>query len=202
MSPLVCCILPYHTPEFVERARQCFQSQTYHNKILIELDTSALRCTIGKIRNMMIAGPTDLIAHWDHDDWSHPERLAWQVAYMEATGADIVGYQDMPFYDQERDEVTFYRSRDPKYALGTSLLYRRSLWEQRPFPDAPSEDTVWLRSLPAGMLKRQTSVVDGVPRMVATIHKGNTSKKPRFPKADSDMERAVRSVLFPSNVAQ
>jgi hypothetical protein len=197
-NPSVCCICPYHIPDYVERARACFNAQTYPNKRLLAVDTSAMRGrTIGSLRNELIeaAGDCDLIAHWDHDDWSHPERLNWQIEYLLATGAPVVGYQDMPFYDEQRDQVTFYQGRAQYYALGTSLLYQRSLWETFPFPDVPNEDTGWLRAIPQGLLKRQTSVVDNVPRMFATIHKRNTSPMGQFPKASPELERAVRAII-------
>jgi hypothetical protein len=203
----VLCICPYHRPEFIARARQCFEHQTYSAAEWWEWDTSKVKWTIGAIRNDMIRvwpRSFDLIAHFDHDDWSAPERLAEQVALIESSGKPATGYLDMPFYDEIRDRVSFYSTRDPHYALGTSLMYRRDLWERTPFPDAKDEDTAWCRKIGAANIARCSSLVDGEPRMVATIHRHNTSHKggARYGKASAELDAAVRSCLSLPNVAQ
>lgn len=75
------------------------------------------------------------LAKWDSDDWSAPERLPEQLALMERTGAWVVGYHTLPFYDTRTREVLLYSNPNPNYALGTSLLMRREAWEEFPFPD-------------------------------------------------------------------
>lgn len=206
-EPRVLCICPYHLKTHIERARSCFAHQTYLKAHWREWDTSFAKMPIGEIRNHMVreAGPEfDVIAHFDHDDWSAPTRLAEQLAFMHATGLPVVGYSDMPFYDEVQDKVTLYTSRDAAYVLGTSLLYRRDLWESMPFPEQNDEDTAWLRKVGARRIGRQSSLVDDGPRMIATIHRRNTSSKTgsRFKPADATLDRAVRACLFPANVAQ
>lgn len=44
----------------------------------------------------------DIIVHWDDDDWSHPNRIAEQVALLQASGADVVGYNEMLFWREAR----------------------------------------------------------------------------------------------------
>jgi hypothetical protein len=53
--------------------------------------------SIGALRNAAneLCAGTDIIAHWDSDDWSHPYRLAEQVNLLQASQADAVGYHDM-----------------------------------------------------------------------------------------------------------
>lgn len=214
-EPHICCICPYHLPQYVERARVCFDSQTYPHKTWVEWDTSQVKLPIGTIRNQLIqtavAFKPDLIAHFDHDDWSAPNRLAEQVKFMESSGAPVVGYSDMPFYDEVRDRVLLYDSRNPNYALGTSLMYRREFWEAHPFPDQNDEDTTWQNAGVAQHVRSCSSLFkvcgcpepDG-PRMFATIHKGNTSPKAgaRFQVASAELEAAVRTLLQSSFVAQ
>jgi hypothetical protein len=171
---------------------------------------------IGSERNYIIGQATaaNLIAHWDDDDWSAPERLAEQVAFLQVWGKDVVGYSDMAFYDVTKDKVTLYTSHDQKYVLGTSLLYRRALWEEIPFPDMNDEDVAWLRKMGAQRIGRQSSLVEsfgdgcvaklvGVS-MVATIHRGNTSAKKgaRYQKASPELDAAVRACIGRGLVAQ
>ncbi len=201
-EPLVCCILPYHTTEYFAQAVRGFHSQTYEYKELVAADTSSLKITIGAIRNNLVSHTTRncLIAHWDHDDWSAPERLAQQVAVIQA-GAAITGYHDLPFYDVDADRVLFYQSNMTGYAVGTSLLYRREVWEKTPFPDkSMGEDASWqhaVRREQGHCVVSTTSVVDGKPMMVARMHSGNTCKKfgANYTAASPELERAVRLVV-------
>ncbi len=227
MAFRVLCICPFHLPHFIEKARESFRSQTYENKCWMEWDTSTQRLPIGSIRNRMISkgtpdftgGACDIVAHFDSDDWSSPTRLAEQVAFMQSSGSPVVGYRDMPFYDVTLDKVTFYDSHRPTgYVLGTSLMYRREVWEQTPFPDSNDEDGQWQRTLGVEMIKSQSSIrklnfigsshelglgPDG-PRMVATIHPGNTSPKKgaRFEKASAELDAQVRRCIQSLIVAQ
>jgi len=131
--------------------------------------------TIGKLRNAAnkyaLAHYTtsdtraDIIAHWDSDDVSHPRRLEEQVALLEASGKMCVGYRELLFWDtrnfnahikgewqtpapgcENLGEAWLCRNHQANWAAGASLLYRRELWEQQPFDDAPHEDTRWMRT--------------------------------------------------------
>jgi hypothetical protein len=209
-EPLVCCICPSHLPGFMARAQRCFDSQTYPNKLWLPMDTRGLLMTVGAIRNSMLRHflPDDaqIIAHFDHDDWSSPVRLEEQVAFMQASGADIVGYHDMPFYDVDRDKVLLYSSNNPHYAVGTSLLYKREVWGRVPFPDQTDEDTTWQNMVGPSRVASVSSLygrdphkttLGDVPRMVQTIHKRNGSPKvgARFQPASAELGRAVREIL-------
>jgi len=199
MTPLVCCICPSHIPGYLERAKACFDAQTYPNKAWLGVNTSGLHMTVGGIRNKVLreAPAADLVAHFDHDDWSHPLRLAEQVEFIERMGCQVVGYGDMPFYDVERDKVLFYDSRNPHYALGTSLMYRREVWERTPFPDQTPEDTTWQNLIgPSNVFSCSSVAPDGL-RMAQTIHKRNACPKSgsRFQPASAEMERAVRDIV-------
>ena len=114
----------------------------------------------------------DIILHMDDDDWSHPNRIEEQVALLQASGKQAVGYRDLLFWrrtmeHEEREhyalcsarrevcylpgvlgEAWLYSNNDPRYCLGTSLCYWRSTWERRPFPDiSRGEDKAWLREV-------------------------------------------------------
>ncbi len=221
-QPLVCCILPYHTSRFVEQALRCFQSQTYPNRELFSEDTSRSTSTIGVLRNNLVSNtPRNcLIAHWDSDDWSSPERLEDQVRHFRnnfegisdysGPRCMITGYHDLLFYDVEQDRVLFYESKMTGYAVGTSLMYRREVWERTPFPDqSVGEDAAWqhaVRREQGHAVVSTSSLVDGKPLMVARQHAGCASQKSEQPRstimwgqnystASPELESAVRLVV-------
>ncbi len=223
IGPTVCCILlTRDRPQMAARAVRCFREQTYREKELLILDTGtapnldiaaepnedyfwmpqACGLSIGHLRNMAITVaikqalpdyPPDIIVHVDDDDYSHPSRIEEQVAFLQTSGADAVGYGEMPFWDSRKDgEAWIYRARDPRHFCGTSLCYWRKTWERQPFPELNTgEDHIW------GLHVKNVRTVsalhpDGHPRMVAAIHGSNTGSeiKPlevewrREPKAD------------------
>lgn len=161
--------------------------------------------TIGWLRNKAneyaLSFPVDLIAHFDSDDWSHPRRLEEQVALLEASGKMCVGYRELLFWDtrpdpdsyfeasdgskfpddQPRNEAWVYRNLDPRWAAGASFLYRRELWEQQPFDDAPHEDQRWWCT---PLVSRNCVGVSAIPpmtdpRMICQMHPGGTEQIPR-----------------------
>ncbi len=194
------------------------------------LDHHGNRKSIGYLRNRANhnASFADIICHWDSDDWSHPNRIAEQVALLQSSGAECVGYNEMLFWADAcavhfcgmtpggvscacgnryprtygycnkckapppDAEAWLYRSNIPthteNYAIGTSMMYWRSTWEQFPFPDYSEgcDDLRWA----SGDSKTGTRAVKIVaknslafldtdkagcsPRMIASIHGGNT----------------------------
>ena len=186
-EPLVCAVmLTCDRPEMAARAVRSFRAQTYERKTLLVWNTGEsdeIECgcgptgfhvvdanlgqSIGMLRNSAIGFPTgydkpDIIAHFDDDDYSHPDRIAEQVALLQSSGADAVGYREMLFWREtsveqprptypsgehkgervwrDHDEAWLYshnQPNKPNHVLGTSLCYWRKTWERKPFPDAP-----------------------------------------------------------------
>ncbi len=191
-EPLVCAVcLTHDRPEMTKRAVECFRAQTYGptRRYLVILDTgeegsfrltasdseneihdwrpSERERTVGSLRNYANAyvGNADVIVHWDSDDWSHPARIAEQVALLQSSGKECVGYRDMLFWRPDpcvpweivsctcgnryprsgapcpqchrypKGEAWLFTSGHPKYCLGTSLCYWRWVWERLPFED-------------------------------------------------------------------
>ena len=116
-DPTVCAVmLTRNRPDMARRAVRSFESQTYQNKRLVIWDTVCgptvrhaghfQHCTIGdagesigKLRNQANAlCREDIIIHFDDDDVSHPNRIAEQVAHLQASGAECVGYREMLFW--------------------------------------------------------------------------------------------------------
>jgi glycosyltransferase involved in cell wall biosynthesis len=217
-KPLVCAImLTKDRTEMLRRAVQSFRAQTYPNKWLIVLDsggnagverltlgsveiyTHLEPASIGKLRNVAVelARAADIIVHVDDDDWSHPNRIAEQVAHLQASGADVVGYNELlfwreMFWDGAAPELPrgigsawLYHNRNAR--AETSFCYWRKTWEQKPFPDGPKlgprgysggEGYSWCQGLKvemvSGITKDKWSNLDNDPRLIASIHGGNT----------------------------
>ena len=217
MRPSVCAVmLTRDRPEMAHQAVQCFLRQTYPTKRLWVLDTgdesmgylgdydgvhhawsdlSLQSWSVGRLRNnaneRAARYKPEILIHFDDDDWSHPFRIAEQVALLESSGADAVGYDDMIFWDGA--EAWQYFIRHPGKALGTSLMYWAKTWERVPFqPFASGEDSDW-----CGRVKVATvsSIVGGVPRMIARIHAGN-ARNPAYSLAERQKNAALPYPLW------
>lgn len=215
MQPVVACItLTRDRPQYVARALQCIQNQTVAC-ISVLIDTGQLSAegwatyhhyvpqyagkSIGWLRNFAIEQHPEAthIAHFDDDDWSCPERIEEQLAHLRISGKDVTGYGNMLFYDANQDRVLKYDSHRTDYALGTSLLYRREVWERVKFPDQTPEDTTW-QNLVGHQNISSISSLSPSPRMIQTIHAGNASAHytpSAFFDADPEHDRFVRQVL-------
>jgi hypothetical protein len=180
----------------------------------VELGTAQVSGTIGAMRNqaaeIAVKWGADIICHWDDDDWSHPNRIAEQVSLLQPTAVDCVGYRDMLFWDTREgqsvpDSRTPYFNRpglpvnkawmynnrfDQSYCVGTSMCYWREAWERNQFDDVNhGEDSRWLRKVrsigvESGAIDERFPVVNQ-PRMIASIHGGNTA--PYNPPGDPNM---------------
>jgi hypothetical protein len=228
-EPLVCAImLTRDRPEMAARAVRSFRAQTYGRRSLLIFDTGVMPDKypeyeaailyhhednrdrpIGVLRNdangLAVIGKTpkeiDIFVHWDSDDISHPNRITEQVALLQSSGADAVGYREMLFwrtndaphklYEEEPDTWTgdqAYLFTHPRadYVIGTSLCYWRKTWERKPFKSVPHsqttgrEDSLFCQGLKvasvSAMVDRDPRVADhfGQPRMIASIHSSNT----------------------------
>ena len=164
------------------RAAESFAAQTYERKVLSIWQRPG---TIGALRNIANEKvDADIIVHIDDDDISHPARIAEQVSLLQATGADVVGYNELLFWREPRHEpidVTaiegprhfidavapgeawLYTSQVKSYFLGTSMCYWRKTWEQNPFPDknAGCDDLYWtLRGLKVASVSAMRNYLD------------------------------------------
>ena len=189
---VVSCLMPTRgRPDFAVDAVSCFRCQTWLEKELVIIDDAdnpsfpvppeypniryerlAKRLPLGAKRNICCSRAAgEILCHWDDDDWSAPERLADQIARL-GTG-QITGYHSMRFTDGSR---WWHYSGAEDYALGTSLMYRRSYWEQNPFKSDCSvgEDGHFIA--PARKFGTIISA-DAGGMMFATIHHGNSSPR-------------------------
>jgi glycosyltransferase involved in cell wall biosynthesis len=193
---LVSCLMPTHgRRRFVPLAVRYFLRQSYPNRELVVVDDGPepvrdllpedprirylrldRRLSIGEKRNRAAeAAQGALLAHWDDDDWSGPDRLSTQVNRLLASGADLCGLDRPLFYDPGGARAWRYRYAGRRaWAAGGTWLYRRALWEERPFDAVDDgEDTrfVW-RLAPERVL-----ALGDAPWFVALVHAGSTSRK-------------------------
>lgn len=184
-QPSVCAVLlTADRSEMTRQAVECFKAQTYANKRLLVYDTGRKplhdldigdsawpewyaqrgpeRATIGELRNLAATFPmacnAEIIIHLDSDDYSHPSRISEQVALLQSSGADVVGFSDLLFWRERGNcdcnhamigretheqfchslahpgEAWLYTSPGPKPSPpGTTLCYWRKTWERNPF---------------------------------------------------------------------
>lgn len=217
-------------PEFARAAVECFRRQTYRAKRLLVFDSGLQALhqldigdgdapewyaqrgkldglqTIGTLRNLAMnfpmANDADIIVHWDDDDWSGPNRIAEQVALLQSSGVDVVGYNECLFWRQDpngmdaRSEAWLYSNPNPCYALGTSLAYWRRTWERKPFTaTSRGEDLQFITGLKC-MGISANPIDDGPPmhpneqpRMIARIHPSNTSTAYRGKTWDDELRQ-------------
>ena len=156
-QPLISCIMPtWNRRAYIKAAVACWAAQTYKNKELIIVDdgTEAVQDLLPKgrrIRYIKLQGEKltkgmkrnvccqhakgDIIAHFDDDDWSAPERLQDQYQRLVQSGKPITGYSALLFWDTTRGLVKRYITSTPGYVVGTSLMYLKAHWEKHPYPD-------------------------------------------------------------------
>ncbi len=198
MTPLVTCLcLTKNRREWLPAAIDSFLASTYPNRELLILNSgidvldlvpddgriSLIHrdpgLTIGELRNhgvKMAAG--EIIAHWDDDDYSAPDRINDQVTRLMFSGKAVTGYSSMVF---ESDTEKWMFTALSNFAIGTSLCYRRDFALANPFPPIQvGEDAQFCNK--ARDMKQLVSV-PAMDMMRASIHPGNTS--PRILKGDN-----------------
>jgi hypothetical protein len=188
-------------PEMAARAVRAFRAQTYKNKVLFVmadnpsttpatdmmrgeflaiLDFSYLPRSIGYLRNLAAKGAMAQFGHgimidWDDDDVSHPNRIAEQVAHLQASGADAVGYNELLFWRTPHNEAWIYKNVRANLSPGTSLAFWRKTWERKPFPDTShGEDRIWQEGLNVAAVSCFQLEEYFEPRLIASIHGGNS----------------------------
>lgn len=205
-------------------AIECFLLQSYPNKQLLIMDDSDQRfdlmslpprlwsesvlynrrekqaVSLGAKRNALCEiARSEYIAHWDDDDWYHPLRLQEQVANLSDYFLDrpfpvaVTGYDEVPFYDVQTGAVHVYKGR-AKYAVGSSLMYRRDWWLTHPFIESGEranngEDTAFVWSS-MDVLYAES----GLGRMVARIHPRSATLESKDFKAREWTPRAVSTL--------
>ena len=193
-NPLVACLIPT-VPErahLLPRAIRSWRVQTYEPRILIIAlsgDLSGMKfddprimavpATPGRLlghhRNQTceaaVAQGAEIAVHFDDDDWSAPERVAEQVAELQSSRRDCVGYRTGLFWDEQARRAWMYSNGLKTYCLGNSLCYWLKSWQRVKFVErARGEDTTWLNEVDS------LGLAAPEPRMIAGIHAGNAER--------------------------
>jgi glycosyltransferase involved in cell wall biosynthesis len=191
--PLVSCVMPTRNRRrFVAQSLWYFLRQDYQPRELIVLDDG--EDAVGdlvpedeRIRYVRVEGGLslgakrnlgcelargDVIAHWDDDDWIGAERLTRQVEALLAAGADACGASAVLHYRIDAGQAWLWSAAPG--LIGSTLVYRRSLWREHGFPDVVTgEDNAFVSRLP----RERVLTLEDAPYYVATIHGQNTAPK-------------------------
>ena len=175
-----CLLLTADRRQFLPGAIRQFLRQDYERRELIVLDDGQTpaedlvpadeqiryiripgRLTVGAKRNWGCRESRgELIAHWDDDDWMAAWRLRYQVEELMRFDADICGLRRLYFWGPsgvQAWEYAYEADSEPWVAGGT-MLYRRRLWEERPFDEIDvGEDNAFVWS---GIPERILPLVD------------------------------------------
>lgn len=114
----------------------------------------------------------EVIATWDDDDFSAPNRLTDQVTRLLDSGKALTGYSTMLFWDEKHGKASRYLGMTD-YATGTSQVYLKSFWQRHPSQpkDVAYDNDIWREARNEG----QVVCVEGRGMMVARIHGRNVS---------------------------
>lgn len=225
-DPLILCICPTNDTyrEYLPRAVRSFQSQTYENKRLLIWDTSSgdperllgghllhhLPCeiahTVGGLRNDAIEYASlrwsiDYIAHFDADDWSHPDRLRFQIQTLRASSKQVTGFYEMAVWDSRKKEPWIYQHERNDYGTGTSYFYKFETWQRVHFPERTPEDLKW--RLDVGLeniLTVSGFTPERVPLLIQDIHGKNggarlVTSSPRYRRANDREAHNIREIM-------
>jgi len=193
----VSCIMPtYNRRQFIPHAIRYFLRQEYDNKELIILDDGTdkiadlvpdnptiryysleNKITLGAKLNLACEYATgSIIVNWDDDDWYAPRRLSYQVTAMEDEHIDVCGINKLLYYDPRNNRA--YRYVYPPdqrvWLLGSSLCYKREVWNRHHFADINvGMDGLFVWSMPPNRIK----VLSDSTISVHILHDSNVSPK-------------------------
>ena len=197
-APLVSCIMPTADRRaLVPQAIRHFLRQDYPNLELIIVDDGsdsvadlvpannriryvrlARRLSMGAKHNLACdMARSDVIVHWDDDDWIAPWRVSYQVRELQQHSPDtLCGLSQLLFYDPRSDRAWQYlypRGGRP-WVLGATFCYYRRFHEQHRFADMnEGADTVFVWNLPPNTVRAHQDY----RFYVGTVHSRNTSPK-------------------------
>lgn len=193
---LVSCIMPTANRRgFVSGAIREFLSQDYPNRELVIIDdgydaVSDLvppggqvryyrldsKRTIGEKRNIAAnAANGEVICHWDDDDYHGKGFLSDVVGRLDSTAADLTGYYSMYFIDEDNERAWLYRYCSQDFTIGTSMCYRKDLWERIRFKHQPIGEDCTFHGM--ALLDSKVVASEAGNHLVARIHGANTQSR-------------------------
>ena len=139
------------------------------------------RRTIGEKRNICCdLAHGELIIHADDDDWSGPNRIAHQVAELDRSGKQVLGYHNILLFDQVRGRAHRYNQTNGQplwaFAHGATFCYRREFWLGHEFENrSGKEDSFFAK---AADKRGQFVSVDAGLNAVLRVHGNNAYPPP------------------------
>jgi len=132
----------------------------------------------GEMRNLCVKqAQGKFICHFDSDDWSAPERVADQITRLGVFGV-VTGYDSMLFYDERDGQCYQWSYPAPiRFALGTSLCYRKAWWDHHPFHALRVGEDVRFFMQAIREANRLVLTAPANHLMVARVHNQQTSRK-------------------------
>lgn len=134
----------------------------------------------------------EIICAWDDDDWSHPDRIALQVAALNENGKSLTGYHEILYYEIATGSTFKYKyNGHGDYACGSSQMFTRDLWNECKFPNkavgADNDLSTYARQ------HNQLVSTTGIDKLVARTHESNTST----PRLGTQWFPPVSPSIFP-----
>lgn len=193
----VSCIMPTaNRPQFAELAVSHFLKQDYKNAELIIIDDgidSVKRflpnhnrvkyfydqsfSSLGNKRNFGCEQALgDIIIHWDDDDYYAQDWISKQVYFLNNSGADICGLNDIYFFSPLMLKYWRWTEKNTEvpFLMGATLAYKKSFWKEHPFKNISiGEDHDFIWNTGAGIFAHDYT--DG---FCAILHSGNSTIKP------------------------
>lgn len=188
--------------EYARLAVESFLAQDYPSKSLVIVDDAddpsfpdgfppdvqyrsiyravmPTRLSIGRKRNTAceLAHHAEIIAHFDSDDWSAPDRLSSQVALLESSKKAVVGFNRLLFYESETGRVACWQG-SPHDVPGGTMAYRRDWWNTHRFKeDSPKNIAEDNHFRNMAYDEKELATEQGIGLIVARAHPGNTATK-------------------------
>jgi glycosyltransferase involved in cell wall biosynthesis len=126
--------------------------------------------TLGQKRNIACENAQgDIIAHFDDDDWSAPNRLEECVDVLLKKKVFLTGYRVARFYDVDTKLARIWDG-GPLWVQGSSMCYVKTFWRTHKFLDVNSGEDLQFQK-DAGQLVHG---IDGINKMIFRDHSGNT----------------------------
>lgn len=219
-SPLVSCVLPTKDrATYIPQAIRSYQSQTYPAKELLIVDNgddrteSLIPSDDPSIRYLRVTGPRTtgemrnlcgmharggILCHFDSDDWSAPERVTDQVTRLGTFGV-VTGYHTMFFYDVRDGRCYHWQGSVAtiRYALGTSLCYRKEWWLKHPFQSIRIGEDIRFFQRAYREAHRLVQTVPAGALMVARVHDHQTCRKSLTRRSYHRVDRKALPTAFP-----
>lgn len=217
-QPFVSCIMPtYNRRQFVPHAIRYFLRQDYENKELIIIDDGTdkvsdlvpdidfiryfridKKITLGAKLNLACEyARGTIIANWDDDDWYAERRLTYQVSVLQNGQTELCGINILLYYDLEaKIAYQYIYPKDQRaWLLGSSLCYRKELWNRIRFSDINvGMDGLFVWATPSD----RVTVLPDSTIAVHMIHDKNVSPKKTegvwwFPYPVDDIKKLMNS---------